>query len=151
MAAGLAGGVMAMQRMHIVQVEDNAVDVEAVQRALGQHGFTGEIHVARDGAEALALLRSGTVPRPHVILVDLNLPRMSGIELLHALRHDAALRDSVVFVLTTSTREEDKRACYEHQVAGYIVKGNVGSNFSSFAAMMEAYARVVDLPPAGGR
>jgi len=63
--------------------------------------------------------------KPYIILLDLNMPRMSGIEFLEVIRHDDALRDTVVFVLTTSKADEDRTAAYKKHVAGYIVKSDV--------------------------
>ena len=82
---------------------------------------------------------------PYLLLVDLNMPRMNGIELVEALRADADLRQSVAFVLTTSKRE-DKVAAYDFNVAGYIVKATVGEDFQRLIDMMQCFWRVVELP-----
>lgn len=133
------------RRVHVVLVEDNVVDVEGVRRAFDRHGIESPIHVARDGREGLALLRSGAVPRPYVVLLDLNLPRMNGIEMLSELRADPQLSSAVVFVLTTSQRDEDLVACYDLHVAGYIVKADVGKSFANLADLFGSYADVVEL------
>ncbi len=102
--------------------------------------------MASDGRAGLELLRAGSVPKPYVVLLDLNLPRMNGVEMLAAIRADEALSDLVVFALTTSKRDEDKLACYAHHVAGYIVKGDLGGGFQRLAEMLDAYGRIVELP-----
>lgn len=86
------------------------------------------------------------MPRPNLILLDLNMPRMGGIEFLEELRTDPNLKDSVVFVLTTSDAEADRLAAYDHFVAGYMVKSKIGENFFQLADMLEGYWRIVELP-----
>jgi len=139
------------REVNVVLVEDNAVDREAVRRAFRRHRIANPIHEANDGVEALALLRGAAgrgVPRPYLLLLDLNLPRMGGLELLEALRADEDLHDTVVFVLTTSARDEDRLASYAQNVAGYIVKSDVGAGFVRLVTMLDHYWRVVELPEA---
>jgi CheY-like chemotaxis protein len=81
-----------------------------------------------------------------VLLVDLNMPRMNGIELVEALRQDRDLHSCIVFVLTTSRRDEDKVAAYDLNVAGYVVKEHAGQDFQRLIDMMQCYWRVVELP-----
>ncbi len=92
------------------------------------------------------MLRGGRVPRPHLILLDLNMPRMGGLEFIKTLREDRSLCDSVVFVLTTSKSDEDLSAAYRSHVAGYIVKSEIGDSFSSLVQMLDAYWQIVELP-----
>jgi DNA-binding NarL/FixJ family response regulator len=139
-------------REHTVQVlliEDNEVDVEGIRRAFEKHRIANPIIVARDGRAGLDALRSGQVRKPYVILLDLNLPRMNGLEFLEELRRDSELSDSVVFVLTTSKRDEDKVAAYHCHVAGYMVKSEVGQSFMKLVNMLGAYWRIVQLPAPG--
>lgn len=139
-----------MKTVTVLLVEDNAVDREAVRRGFAKERIANPIVEAADGVEALALLRgtSGQKPleRPYLILLDINLPRMSGIELLEALRADPDLRDSVVFMLTTSTRDEDRIASYDANVAGYILKSDVGPGFVHLIQLLEHYWRIVEFP-----
>jgi CheY-like chemotaxis protein len=107
--------------------------------------------VVPDGIEALKALR-GTdgyepLPRPYMILLDLNLPRMNGLEFLQTLRQDDHLKRSIVFVLTTSDRHEDMVAAYDKQVAGYFLKSRAGEDFMNVVDMLDAYWRVVEFPP----
>lgn len=133
----------------ILLVEDNLIDCEAVRRGFAKHRIANPIIEASDGCEALAALRGEhrpPVPKPYILLVDLNMPRMNGIELITALRADPVLRDSVVFVLTTSRSDEDRVASYNLNVAGYIVKSDVGAGFIRLVELLEHYWRVVELP-----
>lgn len=135
----------------LLLVEDDAVDAEAIQRAFRQQRIANAFVVARDGVEALAALRgdgrAGGVPRPYVVLLDLNMPRMNGVEFLEALRTDPALAASVVFVLTTSDRDEDKQAAYDRHVAGYILKSRAGVDFLDVVRLLGAYWQLVEFPP----
>ena len=135
----------------IFLVDDDDVDAMGVQRALQKLKILNPVVRARDGVEGLEKLRAGNaVPRPCLILLDINMPRMNGIEMLTELRKDAALSDSVVFILTTSEDDEDKLRAYDQHVAGYIVKKRVGDGFMRVMEMLDHYWRVVELPLARG-
>ena len=134
----------------LLLVEDDAVDAEAIRRAFRQQEIANPFVVVKDGVEALAALRGDgpvAVPYPRVVLLDLNMPRMNGIEFLEALRADPLLTRTVVFVLTTSDREEDKVAAYERHVAGYILKSRAGVDFLEVTRLLKTYWRLVELPP----
>jgi CheY-like chemotaxis protein len=136
--------------LQILLVEDDEVAVMAVERALRQHDLDHRLRVARDGIEGLEVLR-GTgghdrLERPYVILLDLNMPRMSGHEFLEELRSDPELRSSVVFVLTTSDEPEDKMGAYDKFVAGYILKSKSGRDYNALIDMLEPYWDIVELP-----
>ncbi|WP_428034820.1 response regulator [Amphritea sp.] len=131
----------------ILLVDDDDVDVMGVQRALRKLKILNPVVRAHDGIEALELLRnSNAVKRPYIILLDLNMPRMNGFEMLTELRQDKSLASSVVFVLTTSKADEDKVEAYQQNVAGYIVKSNVGEGFMDLIQMLDRYWRVVEFP-----
>lgn len=131
----------------ILVVDDDDVDVMGVERALKKLRIGNPLVRARDGLEALALLRAPEViPRPYIILLDINMPRMNGLEMLAELRADAALSSSVVFILTTSKDDADKVAAYQQHVAGYIIKSQVGDGFLRVLEMLDHYWRVVELP-----
>ena len=141
--------------VNILLVEDNEVDVECIQRAFERYRILNPVVVARDGIDALDMLRgTGGAPalqRPYMIILDLNLPRMDGIELLRELRKDAELRDSIVFVLTTSQDDDDKVASYSFNVAGYMVKNRIGEGFLGLCEMLDRYWRVIEFPPSPRR
>jgi CheY-like chemotaxis protein len=101
-------------------VEDDLVDQAMVREALKAIGATNNLTIVSDGEEALEHLRAAE--RPGLILLDLNLPRMGGIEFLDALRRDERLSHLPVVVLSTSAHEPDVAACYKLWVAGYMVK-----------------------------
>jgi len=141
--------------VRILLVDDNDVDVEAVQRAFARSRIANPLIVAQDGLDALDILRGTNgrtqIERPFLILLDLSMPRMNGVEFLDALRADPALRDTIVFVLTTSSSDEDKVASYNHNVAGYIVKSEVGEGFIRLISLLDHFWRVVEFPPPAER
>ncbi len=134
--------------LRILHVEDDDIDREALQRGFEEAGFAHQITGARDGLEALDLLRAGKpgVERPCLVLLDLNMPRMDGIEFLDALRGDPELAGTVVFVVTTSSSEDDRARAYARHVSGYIAKSAVGADFRPLAEMLRTYWRLVELP-----
>lgn len=141
---------MSMRSVSLLVVEDDAVDLMALQRGLKDVRLANPITVARDGLEALDVLRGANgrerLPRPYVVLLDLKMPRMDGLEFLAALRADDELRDSVVFVLTTSSHDEDIASAYRQNIAGYILKERVASDFMRLVTLLDAYWRLVELP-----
>lgn len=142
---------MPLSTIHLVVIDDDEVDVESIVRSLNRNGIFGQITVFHDGLEALHALqgpeRKALQTRPLLILLDLDLPRLSGIEFLDALRRDPQLRGTVVFVLTLSDRQEDKLAAYDRQVAGYLLKSNVGEDFSLLPRLLRSYCRLAAWPP----
>lgn len=117
------------EKVDILLVEDNSRDVEMTLRALTRAGLTNRVHVVRDGAEALNYLfssgRSATrrVPtRPHLVLLDLNLPKVSGLEVLRRLKGDPRTRSIPVAVLTVSQRDSDVAESQRLGAEAYIVK-----------------------------
>ena len=141
---------MEVNGVTLLLVEDDLVDAEAIQRAFRQQRIANPFVVVPDGVEALATLRGQrdvTVPHPYVVLLDINMPRMNGLEFLRALRADPELSRTVVFVLTTSDREEDKVAAYENHVAGYILKSRAGEDFLEVIRLLRVYWRLVEFPP----
>jgi CheY-like chemotaxis protein len=141
---------MTQRTVQILLVDDDDVEAEAIERSFRRKKIANPITRARDGEEALCVLRArgsdAVIRRPWMVLLDLNMPRMNGFEFLEALRADPMLLDTVVFVLTTSSADEDMASAYEKHVAGYIVKSNVGSEFQALASMLDAYWRIVELP-----
>jgi len=135
--------------VYILLVEDDEIDVMAVKRAFRELKIANPLYEASDGVEALELLRNThgkTIPRPYIILLDLNMPRMGGIEFVKELRADPALKSSIVFVMTTSGAEEDRINAYNLNVAGYVLKHSPGHSFLDAVAMLEHYWRIVEFP-----
>jgi CheY-like chemotaxis protein len=137
--------------VHILLVEDDEIDVEAILRAFHRQKIGNPITVVSDGIEALELLRGVTghakLTYPYLILLDISLPRMNGIEFLQTIRQDPILERTIVFVLTTSERDEDKMAAYNEQIAGYLVKSRAGIDFSRVVTMLNSFWRIVEFPP----
>jgi CheY-like chemotaxis protein len=136
--------------VNLLLVDDDEVDVQGLRRAFTKSRIANPIVVARDGIEALEVLRGengkNKLPKPHLILLDLNMPRMNGLEFLEAIRNDADLKSAVVFMITTSKAEEDKARAYGHNVAGYIVKQDPANTFMQAVSMLEHYWKVVEFP-----
>ncbi|HWU91229.1 MAG TPA: response regulator [Kofleriaceae bacterium] len=122
--------------LDIFLVDDDEVDVMTVKRAFAKANITNPIHVATNGADALEMLRRGPVPASRrIVLLDLNMPRMSGLELLRELRKDPALASTTVVVLTTSSEDRDRVEACGLDVAGYLRKP---VTFHTFAEAMAA-------------
>lgn len=107
---------------HILLLEDDDIDIMTVRRALKDLGATHPLDCATNGEEGLAFLRNPANPRPGLILLDLNMPRMNGIEFLTEIKADPLLKQIPVVVLTTSQEEIDRTNSFGRSVAGYMVK-----------------------------
>jgi CheY-like chemotaxis protein len=133
--------------LNIVLVEDDDVDVMNVQRAFEKANIRTPVFHAADGVEALELLRNPSTPSERrLVLLDLNLPRMNGIEFLRELRGDEALRRTPVVVLTTSNDERDKLDAFELNVAGYMLKPVTFGSFVDLMSSLNRYWTAVELP-----
>jgi CheY-like chemotaxis protein len=136
--------------LNILLIDDDDMDAKALQRAFQKGKIGNTIVRAVDGIDALEMLKGANgktkPPSPRILLVDLNMPRMNGIELVRALRDDKELHHSVVFILTTSKRNEDKIAAYDLHVAGYIAKATGEEDLRNLVSLMDFYSRIVELP-----
>jgi CheY-like chemotaxis protein len=133
--------------LNILLVEDDQVDVMNVRRAFERNRIANPLFVAGDGLEALEMLRNGRVPDSRrIVLLDLNMPRMSGIEFLRELRRDPVLMHTPVVILTTSNDDRDKIEAYNLNVAGYLVKPVTFINFVELMAALNKYWTLVELP-----
>lgn len=134
----------------ILLVEDDLVDIKKIKRLFNERRIANPVIVAHNGLEALEVLRGNeeTPPlgRPFMILMDINMPRMNGIEFLKELRADEQIRDAIVFVLTTSDNDQDKSDAYRYNVAGYILKHDFANGFDDAVQLLSAYWRVIELP-----
>ena len=140
---------MPNRHLDVLVIDDDELTAEIVQRSLNKVGARYRVVAAADGRDGLAILRKENaqfVNRPCLILLDLNMPRMNGFEFLEELRRDPVLRDSVVFVLTTSDTDADRYRAYQGQIAGYMVKSTIGPQFSKLSAFLMQYAATVALP-----
>lgn len=138
---------MSTQPLNILLVEDDEVDVLNVRRAFAKNHIMNPLVVAGDGIEALEMLRGGQVPKGRrLILLDLNMPRMNGIEFLRELRQDPELSSTPVVVLTTSKDDRDKIDAYNLNVAGYLVKPVTFESFCDVMVALNKYWTLVELP-----
>ena len=140
--------------LHLLVIEDNAGDVRLIQEAFRASGNGVRITVARDGVEAIDYLRSivdhDPATRPDLILLDLNLPRKSGREVLREVKADERLRAIPVVVLTTSSADEDISFSYRTHVNSYIIKPvNLDRFFEVIRSIGVYWSRVARLPGAG--
>jgi CheY-like chemotaxis protein len=130
--------------INILMVEDDSLDVRDAQRTLDKMNVLYKMHVARNGEEALSYLNEGhsnpAYTRPDIVLLDLNMPKMNGSELLQAIRSNSQWKDLKVFVITTSDEKEDREKVKGLGVSGYIVKPlkfNNPSSIDSFNLMID--------------
>lgn len=134
------------QDVPILLVEDDEIDIELVRRTLSKANVAGTLHTARDGVEALEVLSGQNgqdkLPQPCLMLLDINMPRMNGFELLEKMRGDADMKRNVVFMLTTSARDEDVTAAYDLNAAGYILKKDT----QALAGILSEYCRINEFP-----
>jgi CheY-like chemotaxis protein len=141
---------MSDKMINILLVEDDEVDVMNVKRAFQKNNLTNPLYHAGNGIEALAMLRGAEghapIPIPRIILLDLNMPRMGGIEFLHELRNDDILKNISVFVMTTSNEDKDKVDAYNLNVAGYILKPLSMENFVSAVSILKNYWTLCEYP-----
>jgi CheY-like chemotaxis protein len=132
-------------------IDDDEVDVMTVKRAFKKNNITSPLYTASNGIEALAMLRGKDMPKllpgqRRLILLDLNMPKMNGIEFLRELRADPELRPLPVIVLTTSNEDKDKVEAYNLNVAGYIIKPVTFNKFVEAMATLNKYWTLNEMP-----
>lgn len=144
---------MAIHRaIEILLVEDNPGDIRLTQEALKENKILNELHIAKDGVEAMKFLRKhngyGMAPRPDLILLDLNLPKKDGREVLAEIKADEKLRQIPVVVLTTSDAENDIAQAYDTHANCYIRKPIDLNRFIDVVKVIENFwLSIVELPP----
>lgn len=134
----------------ILLVEDDQVTAEAIKRGILKAGMNNRLHIASDGVDALKLIRgdddSAAIAQPYLIVLDLFLPRMDGIQFLEEIRRDPQLRSSLVFVLTSSEDEFNLTHAYRENVAGYLLKSRAGEGYSNFIQLLKHFVEIVQFP-----
>lgn len=134
----------------ILLVEDDEIDAMSVQRAFKKVKVTNPLFIAEDGLQALQMLRGEATekitPTPKIILLDINMPRMNGIEFLQELRADPNLKSICVIILTTSNEERDIVAAYDLNVAGYILKPVEPDKFVEAIRNLDLFWSIIELP-----
>lgn len=138
------------QEIKILLVEDDDIDAKAVTRGFKKLKLLNPIIRATNGQEALDILNGKggetTIIKPYIVLLDLNMPIMGGLEFLSHIRDDEKLQDAIIFVLTTSQADSDRVSAYKKHIAGYILKSNVGDGFKNVIDLIDQFWRVVLLP-----
>lgn len=142
------------RRPVILLVEDNPADVRLATEVLEEAGLAEGLLVARDGDQALRMVRRegeyANLPQPDLILLDLNLPRVSGHEVLRQIKQTPILRRTPVLVLTTSRAESDVEACYEAHANAFLSKPVDLTEFSRLAFLIrDFWLQTAQLPPRG--
>jgi CheY-like chemotaxis protein len=138
--------------INILLVEDDEVDVMNVKRAFKKVNITNPLYIATNGIEALTMLRGSEGNPPQVpgqrrlVLLDLNMPKMGGIEFLQELRSDPHLKPTPVVVMTTSNQDKDRVEAYNLNVAGYILKPVTFANFIELMATLNKYWMLCEMP-----
>jgi two-component system, chemotaxis family, response regulator Rcp1 len=150
-----ADGLNGLDAITVLMVEDDPDDVYLTQEALRESRLRMNLHVVNDGVEAMKYLRGEhghARRRPDLVLLDLNLPRMDGREVLMEIKQDPALTDIPVVILTTSKAEEDIAASYRQHANCYVSKPVDIQQFRSVVASIENFwFTVVQLPPDSAR
>ena len=136
---------------NILLVEDDSVDVMNVQRAFKKTNITNPLYIAFNGVEAFNMLRGTNGkpklnPTPRIILLDINMPKMNGLEFLKELRNDPEFRSISVFVMTTSNDDNDKIEAYKLNVAGYILKPLSFEKFVNSISILNSYWKLCEQP-----
>ncbi|SHI58364.1 Response regulator receiver domain-containing protein [Hymenobacter daecheongensis DSM 21074] len=133
----------------ILLVEDDQMDIMNVQRELRKHDISAPLHIARNGREALQLLRGeggqAKISKPTIVLLDINMPRMNGLELLDTLRSDPEFVGLNVFIMTTSDLETDRLKARELAVSGYIIKPLSFEKFGEGGTTVDGFSLFLDL------
>ena len=141
---------MSDKTVSFLVVDDDEVDVMAVKRAFRKAKIANPVHVAGDGIEALAMLRGedgyDQIPKPYLILLDINMPRMNGMEFLKELRQDPEHEKAIVFVFTSAKSEEQKLEAYNHSISGYMIKSRLNEDFLKIAELLDMYWRLIEMP-----
>ncbi|WP_242927703.1 response regulator [Pontibacter vulgaris] len=140
---------MSEKIVNILLVEDDYLDIMNVERELKKISITHPIHVARNGREALSMLRGDGVakisPAPSVILLDINMPKMNGLEFLAELRTEPEFSHIPVFIMTTSNEDTDRLEAQRLNVTGYIVKPLSFDNFENSHSSLDSFSLFLDL------
>jgi len=140
---------MTNKEVNILLVEDDYLDIMNVERELKKISIMHPIHVARNGREALDMLKGNGMtkisPAPSVILLDINMPKMNGLEFLAELRREPEFSHIPVFIMTTSNEETDRLAAQRLNVEGYIVKPLSFDNFEASQSSLDSFTLFLDL------
>lgn len=136
--------------INILLVEDDLVDQMNVKRAFAKNNIQNPLFIANNGIEAINMLKGNDVPKmdpmPKIILLDINMPKMNGIEFLRFIRADDELKSISVFIMTTSNEDSDKFNAYSLNVAGYILKPLNFEKFVTAVGTLKNFWKLIELP-----
>lgn len=139
-----------MEDVTLLLVEDDDSDVMLFQRTCGKHDLGISVEIAKDGAHALAMLRGDTdetpISMPSIMVTDINMPGMSGHELIRSIRADQHFSDIVIYVWSTSNLERDIKEAYAEKIAGYILKDDDGVRLNAAVQMFKNKCEAVTFP-----
>jgi len=136
--------------VRFIIIDDDDISLMAVKRSIKKLKIANPVTTAKDGVEAMEILhgligRDGKLP-PCILTLDLNMPKMGGLEFLDKIRSNSTFSKLIVFVLTTSNTPSDIARAYEKNIAGYIVKGNETETLSVALELLNDYSQLVVLP-----
>jgi CheY-like chemotaxis protein len=144
---------MAREPFVVLLAEDDEHDIVATKRAWKKHNIANPLYIVNDGEECLDFLHRrgkysepGTAPRPGILLLDINMPKMDGLSVLEHIRSHNELHHLPVIILTTSKAEEDRLKGYDLGVNAYIVKPVGFENFSEAVQTISLFWQLVELP-----
>lgn len=144
--------VRGIEPSRILLVEDDPYDIELIQLSFESYNFVNQIDIVTDGIQAVDYLfgQAGTPPSyslPRLVLLDLKLPRLSGIQVLERIRHHPRTRQLIVVVMTSSAEDRDLEACYNLGVNSYIVKPLNFQQFVDMSRRVGFYWMMLNQPP----
>ena len=139
------------KQVNILLIDDDEVDCMNVQRAFKRSSISNPLFITHNGIEGLDALRGTNGakkidPLPRIILLDINMPKMNGLEFLRELRADKDLHSISVFVMTTSNDDKDRVEAYNYNVAGYIIKPISFENFVSAVSILNNFWQLCEMP-----
>ena len=131
----------------VLLLEDDEVDAMSIERAFEDLKIANRLEIARDGEEGLRYLTDQTKEKPCLILLDLRMPKMGGVEFLKIIKRDKFLKMIPVVVMTTSIMEQDKKDAFDLGAAGYMVKPPEYAEFRSIIQTVDSYWTLSEMPP----
>lgn len=139
------------QSINLMLVDDDEVDIQDIQRTFQKNNINNPLHIATNGLDALNMLlgKAGEQklhPTPKIIILDINMPKMNGIEFMKTIRSNNKLKSLLIFILTTSNNEQDKIDAYNLNVAGYIIKPFQFSDFKEVVSALHHYWNLLEFP-----
>src|SRR4051812_22207856 len=133
-----------MNAASVLAIEDDDIDIRTLKRAFERRGLSERLHLAKDGLEALELLKAGdyALPRPCVVLLDLNLPRMSGLEFLERLKSDPRLPPVEVYLVTMSRDQGEQEAARRLGARAFLLKEQLGSDLAPLFDLLQSHGQL---------